>query len=96
MDTFLLDDQLRRFLREDLEHGDITTDAIFDDQVSALATLKAREPMVVAGMEAVAARVFCLLDGGTLRRAHSTPRPSGGTGRGADDCQRPGPHPAAG
>ncbi len=63
MDTFLLDDQLRLFLREDLEHGDITTDAIFTDKDSALATLKAREPMITAGMERVAARVFCLLGG---------------------------------
>ena len=61
MDTFLLDDQLRHFLREDLEHGDITTDAIFDDQATGLVTLEAREPMIAAGMEQVAARVFCLL-----------------------------------
>lgn len=66
MDSFLLDDLLLRFLREDLEHGDITTDAIFDDQATALVTLKAREPMITAGMERVAARVFCLLGGGTL------------------------------
>ncbi len=66
MDTFLLDDQLRLFLREDLEHGDITTDALFEDSASALATFKAREPMVAVGMEKVAARVFCLLGGGTL------------------------------
>lgn len=66
MDTFLLDDQLRCFLREDLEHGDITTDAVFDDKVSALASFKARESMVAVGMEQVAARVFCLLGGGVL------------------------------
>ena len=65
MDTFLLDDQLRRFLREDLEHGDITTDAIFAGQETGLATFVAREPLTAAGMERVAARVFCLL-GGTL------------------------------
>ena len=62
MDTFLLDEQLRLFLREDLEHGDITTDAIFDDRVTATVTLKARETMVVAGMEQVAGRVFSLLE----------------------------------
>ena len=65
MDTFLLDDQLRRFLREDLEHGDITTDAIFAGQETGLATFVARESLTAAGMERVAARVFCLL-GGTL------------------------------
>ncbi|WPD23124.1 MAG: carboxylating nicotinate-nucleotide diphosphorylase [Candidatus Electrothrix scaldis] len=63
MDTFLLDEQLRHFLREDLEHGDITTDAIFSDQETASVTLRAREALVAAGLERVAARVFQLLDG---------------------------------
>jgi nicotinate-nucleotide pyrophosphorylase (carboxylating) len=62
MDTFLLDEQLRSFLREDLEHGDITTDAIFSDQETARVTLRARESLVAAGMEQVAVRVFGLLD----------------------------------
>jgi len=62
MDTFLLNEQLRNFLREDLEHGDITTDAIFSDQESATVTLRAREALVAAGLECVAARVFQLLD----------------------------------
>jgi nicotinate-nucleotide pyrophosphorylase (carboxylating) len=62
MDTFLLDEQLRNFLREDLEHGDITTDAIFSDQEIATVTIKAREPLIAAGMEQIAARVFRLLD----------------------------------
>ena len=61
MDTFLLDEQLRRFLREDLEHGDITTDVLFDDRATALVSFRAREQMVSAGMEQVAARVFSLL-----------------------------------
>jgi nicotinate-nucleotide pyrophosphorylase (carboxylating) len=62
MDTFLLNEQLRIFLREDLEHGDITTDAIFSDQETATVTIRAREPLVAAGMEQIAARVFRLLD----------------------------------
>ncbi|MCI5119901.1 MAG: carboxylating nicotinate-nucleotide diphosphorylase [Candidatus Electrothrix sp. AUS4] len=62
MDTFLLDEQLRHFLREDLEHGDITTDSIFSDQDTATVTIRAREPLVAAGMELVAARVFQILD----------------------------------
>ncbi|XOF33725.1 MAG: carboxylating nicotinate-nucleotide diphosphorylase [Candidatus Electrothrix sp. YB6] len=62
MDTFLLDEQLRSFLREDLEHGDITTDAIFSDQETALVTLRARESLIAAGIDRVAARVFHLLD----------------------------------
>ncbi|CAK8725690.1 carboxylating nicotinate-nucleotide diphosphorylase [Candidatus Electrothrix aarhusensis] len=62
MDTFLLNEQLRNFLREDLEHGDITTDAIFSDQETATVLIRAREPLVAAGMEQIAARIFRLLD----------------------------------
>ena len=66
LDTFLLDRQLRRFLHEDLEHGDITTEALFDNEQTALVTMVARQDLVAAGMERVAARVFCLLGGGTI------------------------------
>ncbi len=64
MDTFLLDPVLRRFLREDLEHGDITTDAIFAQEDRAGAAFIARHALVAAGMASVAARVFSLLDAG--------------------------------
>jgi len=60
MDHFLLDEQLRRFLKEDLEHGDITTDGIFD-QETATARFVARQDMVVCGMKQVATRIFRLL-----------------------------------
>ena len=62
MDTFLLDNILRAFLAEDLEHGDITTEALFTPEDRAQAVFIARHPMVVVGMAAVAARVFHLLD----------------------------------
>ena len=62
MDSFLLDQQLRRFLEEDLEHGDITTDALFEDEVSG-AKFIARQDLTSCGMEHVAARVFYLLGG---------------------------------
>jgi len=62
MDGFLLDGQLRRFLEEDLEHGDITTDAVFDRETASV-RLVAREALVACGMEQVSARVFCLLGG---------------------------------
>ncbi|MCL2790036.1 MAG: carboxylating nicotinate-nucleotide diphosphorylase [Desulfobulbus sp.] len=62
MDTFLLDTLLRHFLVEDLEHGDITTEAIFSPADRAQGSFVARQPMTVAGMESVAARVFRLLD----------------------------------
>ncbi len=61
MDNLLLDDTLRGFLREDLEHGDITTEAIFSEETGS-ALFVAREPLVAAGLETVAARVFRLLD----------------------------------
>ncbi|WP_028583925.1 carboxylating nicotinate-nucleotide diphosphorylase [Desulfogranum mediterraneum] len=64
MDSYLLDQQLHSFLREDLEHGDITTDAIFSDKDQARAYFTARHPMVVVGMEKVAWRIFTLLDPG--------------------------------
>ena len=62
MDTFLLDNLLRRFLAEDLEHGDITTESIFAPNDQALAGFIARHPMTVVGMATVATRVFQLLD----------------------------------
>ena len=62
MDNFLLDPILRRFLAEDLEHGDITTEAIFSDADRASAAFIARHDMTAAGMTTVASRVFTLLD----------------------------------
>jgi nicotinate-nucleotide pyrophosphorylase (carboxylating) len=72
MDTFLLDELLRGFLREDLEHGDITTEAIFSSEETGSALFVAREPLVAAGLENVAARVFLLLDE-QIRFFHITP-----------------------
>ncbi|WP_417914411.1 carboxylating nicotinate-nucleotide diphosphorylase [Candidatus Electronema sp. JM] len=63
MNTFLLDDILRGFLREDLEHGDITTESIFSGHEFGSAVFRARQPLIAAGLETVAARVFHLLDG---------------------------------
>ncbi|WP_417909524.1 carboxylating nicotinate-nucleotide diphosphorylase [Candidatus Electronema sp. PJ] len=62
LDIFLIDELLRGFLREDLEHGDITTNALFSGSEVASASFQAREPLIAAGMELVAARVFRLLD----------------------------------
>ncbi len=66
LDTFLLDGQLRSFLREDLEHGDVTTEALFSGDETALVSMVARQDLVAVGMERVAARIFCLLGGGTI------------------------------
>ena len=62
MDIFLLDPILRHFLAEDLEHGDITTEAIFSPADQSEACFIARHPMTVVGMVTVASRVFQLLD----------------------------------
>lgn len=62
MDAFLLDRQIRSFLAEDIGHGDITTDAVFDLNPKVTAQLVAREFMVAAGMGRVAGRVFHILN----------------------------------
>jgi len=62
MDTFLIDRQIRGFLAEDIGHGDITTDAVFDTNPSVTAKFVARESLVAAGLTQVAGRVFQLLN----------------------------------
>ena len=49
MDSFLLDEQLRNFLREDLEHGDITTDASGNPVVVYLDTWNSTLNLAIAG-----------------------------------------------
>ncbi len=56
-----LDKILEAALAEDIHTGDITTLAVVPEKRSAGAILKAKEPMVLAGID-VAARVFHLLD----------------------------------
>jgi nicotinate-nucleotide pyrophosphorylase (carboxylating) len=62
MDAFLLDRQIRSFLAEDIGHGDITTDGVFNTNSEVTAKFVAREPLVVAGMAQVAGRVFQILN----------------------------------
>ena len=62
MDSFLLNRQIRSFLAEDIGHGDITTDAIFDVNPEVTAEFIAREFLVSAGMVDVAGRVFHVLN----------------------------------
>jgi nicotinate-nucleotide pyrophosphorylase (carboxylating) len=62
METLVLDEQIQHFLAEDLEHGDVTTDAIFRDEKGLVQAI-ARQPLVACGMKRGAARVFCLLGG---------------------------------
>jgi nicotinate-nucleotide pyrophosphorylase (carboxylating) len=51
----------QRALDEDLGAGDLTTDAVFPDEVEAVGTFLAKESLVVAGLP-VAQRIFELLD----------------------------------
>src|SRR6185369_8161570 len=56
-----LDRIIENALAEDIHTGDITTLAVVPERREARARLTAKEPMVLAGLEA-AARVFHLLD----------------------------------
>lgn len=53
--AFVLDRLARAALEEDLARGDLTTDAVLDDAVEGVARLRAREPLVMAGLPMVAA-----------------------------------------
>jgi nicotinate-nucleotide pyrophosphorylase (carboxylating) len=64
-----LDKIIENALAEDIHTGDITTLAVLRERCEARASLIAKEPMVLAGIE-VAARVFHLLD----PRINFTPR----------------------
>lgn len=64
-----LDSIIENALREDIHTGDITTLAVVPESREVRASLKAKEPMVLAGIQ-VAARVFQLLDPRTLFTPH--------------------------
>jgi nicotinate-nucleotide pyrophosphorylase (carboxylating) len=57
----LVDDIIRRALAEDAPWGDITSEAFLPESARATATLAAREPGILSGIE-VFARVFELVD----------------------------------
>ncbi len=59
--TPLLDDLIRRALAEDLQGGDLTTEAVVDPDAYAIAEAKAKSPLVVCGGD-VFARVFYAVD----------------------------------
>ncbi len=46
----LIEDVLRRFLDEDIGHGDITTDALVDPAAKATGTVICKERAVIAGL----------------------------------------------
>ena len=49
------------FLKEDIGHGDVTTEAVVDPHTRGVARIEAREPFVVAGLD-IARACFELLD----------------------------------
>jgi len=62
MDSLLLDQQLSRFLAEDIGHGDITTESVFTDTRPGRAVFVAQESLLAVGMALVAGRVFQILN----------------------------------
>ncbi len=60
MDKARRDNLLRSFLQEDIGHGDLTSEPLFENSEKGSAHLVARESFVVAGAEMVAAQVFYL------------------------------------
>ena len=65
MNTDVVDDIIRRALEEDAPWGDITSEAFLPQSARAQASLVAREPGVLSGIE-VFARVFELVDAGAV------------------------------
>jgi nicotinate-nucleotide pyrophosphorylase (carboxylating) len=59
--AYLVRDAVARALAEDIGRGDITTDALIDEDATATATLVAREPGIVAGLD-LAEAAFRALD----------------------------------
>jgi nicotinate-nucleotide pyrophosphorylase (carboxylating) len=51
MESFLLEEQVRQALTEDLVYGDRTTEALFPRPIRAVGCVVAKEEMVVAGLD---------------------------------------------
>jgi len=60
LDKARLDKLLRSFLEEDIGHGDLSSEPLFEKGETGSAKLVARESFIVAGVEQVAAKVFIL------------------------------------
>ncbi len=60
MDRSALHRLLRSFLLEDIGHGDLSSESLFTRGEQGSARLVARDPLVAAGVERVAAEVFWL------------------------------------
>lgn len=71
LDPPFVREQVRRFLREDIGSGDITTEWTVPESALAHGQIVAREACVVAGLP-VAEAVFAELDGRVVARAESS------------------------
>lgn len=60
LDNRSLRELVRRFLDEDVGHGDVTTEAIVAPEISLRARIEARESFVVAGLDVARACFECL------------------------------------
>ena len=65
MNPDVIDDIIRRALAEDAPWGDVTSEAFLPESARARASLVAREPGVLSGID-VFARVFSLVDPGAV------------------------------
>ncbi len=61
MERELLREDLRRWLAEDIGHGDLTSESIVPEAVTATGVIHAKAPGIIAGIE-IAGEVFRLLD----------------------------------
>ena len=57
MDLYLYDEDIRRWLREDLPYGDVSSDSLFPEGRTARAEIRAKDDGIVAGLP-LAGRVF--------------------------------------
>ncbi len=61
IEPFILRKIAKQALKEDLAYGDITTDTLFPHPIPAIGHIRAKGPLVVAGMD-ICLEVFKLLD----------------------------------
>lgn len=61
LNQIIIDEIIKNALTEDMNYGDITTDALIEENSTALAIITAKQAGVIAGLS-VANRVFELLD----------------------------------
>ncbi len=69
MNWLLIDEKIKDWLSEDINHGDITTDSLIDEDAVAIGRFIAKADGTIAGID-IAQRVFTLLDDRIIFDAH--------------------------